>query len=174
MPTSDVDVLLEPQECLRLLRSVSIGRVVYTESALPAVRPVTFAAPDGEVVIPAGKGSWGPKLDGTVVAFEAGDIDAGTRSGWSVVAVGRARLVTDPSTLPGFGTTGRPWGPETERLLLAIDIEHITGRRTRLAPHHAEPVTVAEVVRDGGGDGAASVSRIVPSPPSAASPVPGT
>lgn len=131
---TDADIALEPKACLRLLRTASLGRVVFTEAALPAVRPVTFAAPDGEVIISAGWGSWGPKLDGTVVAFEVEDIDPATRDGWSVVVVGRARLVTDPASLPGFPPAGeRPWGLEA-RLLVAIDIEHLSGRRTTLAP----------------------------------------
>ncbi|ANS32007.1 hypothetical protein R1CP_37005 (plasmid) [Rhodococcus opacus] len=45
-------------ECLALLRSVPIGRLVYTENALPAVRPVTFAAPDGDIVIPTDRNPW--------------------------------------------------------------------------------------------------------------------
>ncbi|TVT18324.1 pyridoxamine 5'-phosphate oxidase family protein [Amycolatopsis rhizosphaerae] len=150
MNAVDRDAALEPKECLRLLRTVSLGRVVFTESALPAVRPVTFVAPDGEVIIPAGGASWGPKLDGTVVAFEVEDIDQATREGWSVVVVGRARLVTDPASLQGFPPAGeRPWAPAAERLLLTIDIEHLSGRRMALVRPlgtggRLAPVVVAE------------------------------
>jgi hypothetical protein len=82
---------------------------MYTEAALPAVRPVSFAAPDGAVIIPAGQDRWGAQLVGTVVGFEAGEIDPGTRTGWSVLAVGHARIGTDPAS-----DAGRP--------LVAIDI----------------------------------------------------
>jgi len=37
------------------------------------------------------------KLDGTIVTFEADELDAGSYSGWSVTVTGRAALVTDPA-----------------------------------------------------------------------------
>ncbi|MFD9669313.1 pyridoxamine 5'-phosphate oxidase family protein [Rhodococcus sp. NPDC059968] len=46
------------RECLGLLRSVPVGRLVYTEDALPAVRPVPFAAPGGQFVIPTSDNPW--------------------------------------------------------------------------------------------------------------------
>lgn len=38
-------------ECLRLLRTVSVGRIVFTEHALPAIQPVNFTVEGGEVFI---------------------------------------------------------------------------------------------------------------------------
>jgi hypothetical protein len=128
MSTTESEHVLEPRECLRLLRSMSIGRVVYTESALPAIRLVGFAVPDGEVVVAAGRDGWGARLDGTVVAFEAGEIDPGSRAGWSVVVVGRARLVGNPSGLSAQSA------PEAGSALVAIDIERISGRDTTALP----------------------------------------
>ena len=59
-------------ECWRLLATVPIGRMVFTESALPAVHPVNFAVADTALIIRTGPGA---KLDaamrGDVVAFEA-------------------------------------------------------------------------------------------------------
>jgi hypothetical protein len=37
---------------MRLLRSVSYGRIVFTRDTLPAVRPVNHIIDDGEVIIP--------------------------------------------------------------------------------------------------------------------------
>jgi hypothetical protein len=37
---------------MRLLRSVSYGRIVFTRDALPAVRPVNHIIDDSEVIIP--------------------------------------------------------------------------------------------------------------------------
>src|SRR5215470_18115310 len=70
---------LPKDEALRLLASVPFGRVVFTARALPAVRPVNHLV-DGT---------------GTVVAYEADEIDPATHQGWSVVVVGRAVPVTD-------------------------------------------------------------------------------
>lgn len=59
----DSDGPLPIAECRRLLRSVPTGRLVYTEDALPAVRPVTFAALDGDLVIPTGNNPWFDRFD---------------------------------------------------------------------------------------------------------------
>ncbi|EID78039.1 hypothetical protein W59_20748 [Rhodococcus opacus RKJ300 = JCM 13270] len=52
MTTTAPDSALSAAECIRLLRSVPVGLMVFTENAAPALRPVTFAAVGGEVVIP--------------------------------------------------------------------------------------------------------------------------
>ncbi len=38
-------------ECLRLLASAQIGRIVYSDQALPAVQPVDFVVDDEAVVV---------------------------------------------------------------------------------------------------------------------------
>jgi nitroimidazol reductase NimA-like FMN-containing flavoprotein (pyridoxamine 5'-phosphate oxidase superfamily) len=97
VPTTDADraqVPLRPDECLRLLRSAAIGRLAYTQSALPAVRPVTFTLEDGDVLIPAQAGS--PLVSavrGAVVAFQSDDYDLTARTGWTVTVVGPSRVL---------------------------------------------------------------------------------
>jgi uncharacterized protein len=67
----------------------------------------------GDIVIrTAPSGKLLAAIRGAVVAFEADDYDAVTRSGWSVTAVGHAREVTDPADIGMLRTTGpRPWAP---------------------------------------------------------------
>lgn len=68
--------VLGSDECLRLLGSVPVGRVVFTEKALPAVHPVNFLVHAGAVIIRSGNGrSLTAGVDGAVVAFEVDDID---------------------------------------------------------------------------------------------------
>jgi nitroimidazol reductase NimA-like FMN-containing flavoprotein (pyridoxamine 5'-phosphate oxidase superfamily) len=82
------------ERCLALLTSVPIGRVVYTDQALPAVTPVTFVLDGDEVTIRTASGSaLAAAVRGAVVAFQADRIDPATLSGWSVTIVGRAHLV---------------------------------------------------------------------------------
>jgi nitroimidazol reductase NimA-like FMN-containing flavoprotein (pyridoxamine 5'-phosphate oxidase superfamily) len=50
--TERADEVLEEKECLRLLGAAGIGRVAYTEGALPRIRPVSYAMRDHVVVIP--------------------------------------------------------------------------------------------------------------------------
>src|SRR4051794_10951553 len=97
MPTTDHELVheeLTTDECLRLLVSTAVGRLAYTQDALPAIRPVSFAVCGSEVQIPALPGS--PFLDavrGAVVALEADDFDPAARTGWTVVVVGHSRVL---------------------------------------------------------------------------------
>ncbi|MFC9361932.1 pyridoxamine 5'-phosphate oxidase family protein [Rhodococcus sp. NPDC057014] len=120
-------------ECLSLLRSIPCGRLVYTEGALPAVRPVTFAAPDGEIVIPTGDDPWFDRFEDTILALEAGSIAPSTRTGWTVLAIGRSRFHFGTDDLAGFDDPARaPWSAVPGVRYLVIDIGSLTGRRTTL------------------------------------------
>ena len=122
---------LDRQECLRLLAKVPVGRVVYTRQALPAVLPVNFCldteasvllctSPDSDLV---------RAIDGVVVAFEADEFDAATRSGWSVVITGRATVVTDPAEHERLSQDGpTSWMPLKDAVFVRIDSEIVTGR----------------------------------------------
>jgi hypothetical protein len=51
--------ILDAADCLRLMGTVPIGRLVFTEDGLPSVRPVNFTV-DGETVVfctPMGTGT---------------------------------------------------------------------------------------------------------------------
>ena len=115
-PTPRV-VELDPAEALRLLGSVSLGRIVFTRQALPTVRPVNHLMDEGDIVIRTHEGealtSHAQQDDGTgvVVAYEADAIDPDTHLGWSVVVTGYARLVTDPRELARVRSLLRPWVP---------------------------------------------------------------
>lgn len=122
---------LEPAECLRLLRSVPVGRIVFTHDALPAIQPVNFALHGDTVVIRTGEGrKLSVAADGVIVAFEADEIDVANRRGWSVTAVGKAAVVTDPAELAELAELGlAPWVPGDRSSYIRIQIERLTGRR---------------------------------------------
>ena len=122
---------LDREECLRLLAKAPVGRVVYTRQALPAVLPVNFALDtDSAVVLCTSAASDLVRaVDGVVVAFEADDFDAGSRSGWSVVVTGRAAVVTDSAEHGRLLRTGpRSWMPMRDGVFIRIDAEMVTGR----------------------------------------------
>ncbi|WP_214110454.1 pyridoxamine 5'-phosphate oxidase family protein [Acrocarpospora catenulata] len=89
---------LSRQECLRLLAVTPIGRIVFTDRALPAVQPVNYLL-DGETIVirTAGGSRLAAATREAIVAFEVDDIDPVTRTGWSVTVLGLARGVTDPA-----------------------------------------------------------------------------
>jgi nitroimidazol reductase NimA-like FMN-containing flavoprotein (pyridoxamine 5'-phosphate oxidase superfamily) len=123
--------VLDRQECLRLLAKAPVGRVVYTRRALPAVLPVNFSLDaDDSVLLRTSAGSDLVRaVDGVVVAFEADDFDAATRSGWSVVVTGRATVVTDPGEHERLSRTGpRSWVVTCDGVFVRIEAELVTGR----------------------------------------------
>ncbi|MFF8537406.1 pyridoxamine 5'-phosphate oxidase family protein [Streptomyces sp. SAS_267] len=123
---------LDRQDCLAMLAAVPVGRVVYTRLALPAVLPVSFCLDhDGAVLVctPASS-DLVTAIDGAVVAFEADELDAVLHSGWSVVIVGSAHLVTDPGEHARLLRTGpRSWAPAPQEVYLRITSALVTGRR---------------------------------------------
>ncbi|WP_055491107.1 pyridoxamine 5'-phosphate oxidase family protein [Streptomyces sp. TP-A0356] len=122
---------LERQECLRLLTKAPVGRVVHTRQALPAVLPLTFCLDrDGAVLLRTSAASELVRaIEGSVVAFEADDVDAAARSGWSVVVTGPAAVVTDPVERDRLARTGpRSWVPSPEDVFVRIEPELVTGR----------------------------------------------
>ncbi len=100
-------------DCLRLMGSVPVGRIVYTRRALPAVELVNFVMDDGDIVIAAvGDGKLAAATHNAVVAFEADCIDIPGHAGWSVTAVGYAKPVTGAAEVRRLLETGpAPWAP---------------------------------------------------------------
>jgi nitroimidazol reductase NimA-like FMN-containing flavoprotein (pyridoxamine 5'-phosphate oxidase superfamily) len=122
---------LERQECLRLLARVPLGRIVYTDGALPAVLPVNFSLDhDFSVVLRTSSASrMARAVDGAVVAFEADQFDEVAHSGWSVIVTGQATLVKDPEEHERLRREGpRSWAPVTDGVYIRIAPELVAGR----------------------------------------------
>jgi len=128
------DVMLEvlgQRDCLRLLGSVPVGRVIYTRHALPAVELVNFIVLDGSIVFrTSASGKLAAAIREAVVAFEADYLDSLHRSGWSVCAVGRARMVTDVDEQARLRESGlNTWMPGPHEYFVRITPGILTGRR---------------------------------------------
>lgn len=122
--------VLEQDECLRLLGETSVGRVVFTEQALPAIRLVRYAVHDGSVILRTSLDSKLASSDnGVVVAFEADRFDVEAQQGWSVTFVGKTEPITEPSELDEVATLDVPGWAEDSRHFVRIRIELIEGRR---------------------------------------------
>ena len=120
--------VLDRDDCIRLLKTVSLGRIGITVGALPTILPINFRVDDERILFRTGVGT---KLDaatrGAVVAFEADDFDPMYHSGWSVVVTGIARGVRDPDDR-AMHTTPR-WAPGHDEHLVEVSIDQISGRR---------------------------------------------
>lgn len=131
---------LDVTQCLALLRTQVVGRLAFTEQALPGIELVSYSVHNGKVVLRLDRSPWAPCLDRTVVAFEVDDIDRVSHTGWSVVVVGKARVVLDIDELVALSDPARqPWAPGPRDQVLAVDVEQMTGRRLRLAARKVRP-----------------------------------
>ena len=119
-------------DCLALLPSVRVGRVVFTHHALPAIRPVNFVVDDGDIVVRTGKGSALAAATGdAIVAFEVDEIDVEKETGWSVVVIGLAQQIVQPDIIDRMSIRVKPWGapPQREDFFVRIRTELVSGRR---------------------------------------------
>ena len=127
---------LDRTECFRLLARGVVGRVAFTDGALPAVQPVVYHLDDEEIIFRTRNGSkLAAATRNAVVGFEVDDFDLQTRTGWSVLGIGEAYEVVDPVRLAELSDTHTdPWVRGHDAHTIAIPLQLITGRH--LAADH--------------------------------------
>jgi hypothetical protein len=116
-------------EALQLLRSVSVGRLVFTHLALTAIRPV-----DGDRIII--RSYLGTAIaaavggnSGMVVAYEADHIDGESHLGWSVIITGRACRLSDDVEIERYQGLLQPWVAGGMDDVIAIEADLVDGFR---------------------------------------------
>jgi nitroimidazol reductase NimA-like FMN-containing flavoprotein (pyridoxamine 5'-phosphate oxidase superfamily) len=124
---------LTREESLRLLRSVSLGRLVFTHQALPDIRPVNHVVDGDQVVIRAYVGTAIAAAVGSnagmVVAYEADLIDPDTHLGWSVIIVGRASRLSEGPEADHYRRLLQPWVAGSTDDVIAIRADMVDGFR---------------------------------------------
>jgi nitroimidazol reductase NimA-like FMN-containing flavoprotein (pyridoxamine 5'-phosphate oxidase superfamily) len=123
--------VLTRDECLHLLSTRSLGRIAVSSRALPVILPVNYVLIGDEVVMRTRSGT---RLDAAtrqaIVAFEVDEIDGDTGAGWSVMAQGIAREVTEPSTLDvARAAPLARWLDPVRGRHVAISLDVVSGRR---------------------------------------------
>lgn len=115
--------------CWDMLSSQSIGRVAFFHGGRVEVFPVNYALHENQILFATNPGR---KLNGLAqgeVVFEVDWIDSGSRSGWSVVIRGTARVVTEVDSAAGMiQMPWRSWAG-TKDCMVIIQPQSITGRR---------------------------------------------
>lgn len=116
---------------MTLARTVSVGRLIFTEHALPAVHLVEFRWWRDDVVIRLTDSAvLAAVARNRVVAFEADELDADRGSGWSVTVVGRAQVITEVADLIELSTLfSRPSVGGRCDYFVRITTEKVTGRQ---------------------------------------------
>ncbi len=127
-------VSLDRLEAIRLLTAIGYGRVVFTQDALPAIRPVNHLVDaNGNIMVCTRLTS---RLTSSiradpqvVVAYEADEIDPVLCTGWSVVVTGLARAVTDHARIARYEGLLRPWVASAMDTIVEIEPTIVTGVR---------------------------------------------
>jgi nitroimidazol reductase NimA-like FMN-containing flavoprotein (pyridoxamine 5'-phosphate oxidase superfamily) len=123
-------------ECLMILARKVIGRVLFTDAALPAAQPVTYLLdPDNEEII--FRATAGSKLATAarhaVVGFQVDDINPQTHTACNVLAVGQAYEVTEPDRLTELARQQAVTRtPDTPVHVMAIPLHRLTGQHVYL------------------------------------------
>lgn len=123
------------EECVALLQSQDVGRLVVVDNGRPLIFPVNYAM-DGDA--PVFRTASGTKLwaaSRSPVAFEVDRVDGESRTGWSVIVHGVAQEITafDASELQArvYGLPVHPWVKGEKPSIVRIAPRLITGRRIR-------------------------------------------
>lgn len=122
---------LSQGECLRLMASVPVGRIIYTRQALPAVELVNFALDHGDIIVRTDhSGKLAAATRGAVVAFEADSLDPSSQAGWSVTVIGHSHEVTDADEISRLEQIGlSSWVPGEHEHFIRISPGILSGRQ---------------------------------------------
>jgi Pyridoxamine 5'-phosphate oxidase len=130
------------EESLRLLGTVPVGRIVFTQRALPAIHPVRHIIDEGDLILRSAAAPSVPSVahaaGGAVVAYQADSIDPKTFTGWSVVVTGLAQLICDVPELARYQQRLSPWTVAETDHVIRIKPELINGFRLGAAPPAAQ------------------------------------
>lgn len=120
---------LPSQECWQLLGSETVGRIAWVSSGRPFVVPVNFTVEDLTIYVHTSPYSTlAREVDDSHVAFQVDRIDFDNRSGWTVVAQGRAKL-RYPGPMTPRGPDVDVWPSGAKAATIAIQVDEVSGRR---------------------------------------------
>jgi len=134
--------VLEPlgeAECMELLASARLGRLIYTSRYGPTALPITYTIDEGSVVL----GTWDPVLfDEDLrtgigqaeyqIAMEADHIDVEAREGWFVLLRGAAHHLDTEAERESFADAGlEPWLKGIPAHYIRVNPTSIRGNRIR-------------------------------------------
>lgn len=119
-------------DCEELLRLGVVGRVAVSTPTGPHIVPVNYSVVDSAIVVRTSPYSLlGTHGRNAVLAFEVDEFDHEQQHGWSIVARGRAEVVSHPDELDHIRSVWgpRPWASGTRTLFLRIPWGDLTGRQ---------------------------------------------
>lgn len=132
MTSTAESTTLDEVACWRLLGTAEVGRLCYTESAMPVIRPVPFVVDGTSVVVALSRAATTLKgfTRSTIVAFEAGALVPSERRGWSVQLVGRALVMAEVDAVRWAERGLTSWICGGPALYVQVSGGMVTGQQT--------------------------------------------
>ena len=124
--------ILSEDECRTLLEAHDVGRVGFVIDDFPVVLPVNYAVVGQTIVVRTAPGILTAGVADQPVAFEVDGFERWNRSGWSVLAQGYGRDITDEADDRSEELRQSDidtWAPGDRAVSLIIDIARLSGRR---------------------------------------------
>lgn len=133
--------IIDRDECIRLLATREVGRIGFVKGGAAEILPVNYARDGDAVVFATAPGAKLSSAERGTITFEVDNLDAGARSGWSVVIHGLAHEITSLDS-PGLVDRLRalplhPWAGGERPHLVRIAPRTVTGRR--VGPQQIDP-----------------------------------
>lgn len=137
-------VTVDYHRCEDLLRTGSVAYVALAAPDGPHVYPVSYRYHDHGVVFRTSTHSiLGRLAIGQPAAVQVTDLDATSRSGWSVLVRGRSQMITDPAQLVALWSADelQPWVDGYRAVFIKIPATQLSGRDfvDHDASHHDRP-----------------------------------
>lgn len=122
---------LSRAECAELLSTHGVGRLAVPTALGPVIVPVNYSVVDDAIVFRTARGATPSLATGCLVAFEVDRIDDVFSQGWSVLARGYARTVTDIGEERRLAERvhSAPWAGGRRDMWVRIEPYSVTGRR---------------------------------------------
>lgn len=123
---------LSHDQCEQLLRAGIAGRIALSSPDGPHIMPVNYSVVESSIIVRTSPYSiLGTHGRGSMLAFEVDQFDHDRWRGWSVVARGRAEVVTEPADLDRIRATWEPhpWASGNRSLYLRLPWSELTGRQ---------------------------------------------
>jgi hypothetical protein len=120
------------QDCVNLLSAGVVGRVGLATDEGPEILPVNYALAGNAIVfrtVPYGRiAEYAADRE---ICFEVDHVDYDHHTGWSVLAVGKGKLVEDPEEIQLIREVWdpRPWASGQRILYVKLEWRALSGRR---------------------------------------------
>jgi nitroimidazol reductase NimA-like FMN-containing flavoprotein (pyridoxamine 5'-phosphate oxidase superfamily) len=139
---------LSREECRELLSAGLVGRVAVCTPIGPHIIPVNYSVVEETVIVRTTPYSvLGSHARGSILALEVDHFDYDRHRGWSVLARGRADIVTGAEELQQIKQRWEPraWAGGTRNLFLRLRWTELSGRRLGAGWHPVDELPVRHV-----------------------------